>query len=247
MVKSDSEKDNTKKRMHIRMLLLGIVLIASILTLVMWILAQRKKVSYSVSDYDMGQQRDVSEKDVEDVYKKSSSDALQKSSEIRLEKHLNEKKVNKYISKTEHILKLVRSEDKEKLEKLINRDAVTQKGYETDGDMISRICSMYGSDHVLMPISFIDYHSYAYCILRNTKASVSDSGEACYEYGTAYETITFTIYEDGSFLPFALDAMSVSGMVHRNDTAGTTTPDPSLLDGLPKIPGLDEDIDDPGL
>lgn len=164
------------------------------------------------------------EKENSSIYEKSSSDADVDISNEDLSEYLrNNTEYSEKFEKIYDIISKVSDTETSAAEDLINRQAVSSRGYKSDRDMIKKYREKYISlcgteKFALLPYKFIDFDAFSYCMIKLVPEKSYSNGERGYDYSKA-EIETYTVYQNGTFLPFGINEINNANIlgIHKNN------------------------------
>lgn len=163
-----------------------------------------------VSAFDASLKEQEVEETGDTIYMMTDADmAFQKETVQQFEDHMQSQNTSKSGKDAQHIIKALETGSDEEVEALLNRLVLVEKGYKYAYEPVKAIRQQYGIEKgisVIMPYSYVDFAGYTYCVARIAGRKQCSSGEMAVDYRNV-SVITLTIYPDGSFLPFAVQAI----------------------------------------
>lgn len=222
-----------EEKMRYKIWIIVIVSVVFFLTGICWNRIQRNKET-TAADYNVSDMAEQKEEDRKGIYAKSESAAVQVDEQFN--NMIEEKEAQNFEILASKICQAMEENTDAEIEKMLRKDIVKEKGYAFNRDAIKNLRNRYEKNSRYMPISYSNYTTYCYCIVRVVPKKKFKNGEYGVDY-TKEERLTFTIYEDGSFLPFALEHIGAANTGVHKIAASTAAPE--LLEDAPLIPGID--------
>lgn len=203
---------NRNKRNGLGIVIVTIILILLVILTCIFILVGGNKKSATVeSSYNariVGQEEDNEE---ESIYKKSDKEVEYENDRYveEIEEYLGEHTATKDNNRNRMAAIIVRAIENGNAQNYLNEKKLEEKGYAFNSNWLDEIEKKYQKetgtkDYRIVPYDYIEFKNFWYCRVKVLPVKIYENGEAGFQYDKFF-TDTYTIYNDGLFLPYPVD------------------------------------------
>ena len=120
--------------------------------------------------------------------------------------------VCEYRENVNKVVAAMQAEDDSSVYKMLNKKALKERGYGLCDGAIEMIKAGYrqecgGDGYVIQPYRYVDGEDYGFVFCRICRPCRTEGGECYFDYARAVFAV-YTVYDDGTFLPFSVKTVT---------------------------------------